>query len=114
MTIDNYGKMRCCEYLPVAMVSYNDGGDLIESKVSLHSDINYLKEIKSTLYKGEINNNDVDNYEISVGNNLTREEMYDSILKRIKPTPAPVNQPKPKEEEEEEDDGWDEDDYVYD
>lgn len=109
-TIDSYGKMRCCEYLPVAMVSYNDEGDLVEPKISLHSDIQYLKEIKDSLYKGEINNKDVDNYEISVGNNLTREEMYDSILQRIKPTPTPVNQPK----KEEEDDEWDEDDYIYD
>lgn len=107
MTIDNYGKMRCCEYLPVAMVSYNDEGDLVEPKISLHSDINYLKEIRDSLYRGEINNKDVDNYEISVGNNLTREEMYDKILQRIKP--APVNQPK-----KEDDDEWDEDDYVYD
>lgn len=109
-TIDSYGKMRCCEYLPVAMVSYNDEGDLVEPEISLHSDIQYLKEIKDSLYKGEINNKDVDNYEISVGNNLTREEMYDSILQRIKPTPAPTNQPK----KEEDDDEWDEDDYVYD
>ena len=110
MTIDNYGKMRCCEYLPVAMVSYNDEGDLVEPEISLHSDIKYLKEIKGSLYKGEINNKDVDNYEISIGNNLTREEMYNSILQRIKPTPVPVNQPK----KEEEDDEWDEDDYIYD
>lgn len=112
-TIDDYGKMRCCEYLPVAMVSYDNRGSLVEPKISLHSDIQYLKEIKGSLYKGDINNKDIDNYEISVGNSLSREEMYDSILQRIKP--APVNQPNEiKEEEEVEEEEWNDDDYVYD
>lgn len=76
---DSYGKMRCCEYFPVAIVDFDEFGDIIEKPYSLHNDIAYLKQIK---YEGNINNEDVNHYELSVmyDNN---EALYDSILDRL-------------------------------
>ena len=78
-TIDEYGKMRTCEYFPVAIIDFDENGDIIESSYSLHSDVAYLKELR---YEGDINNNDIDGYEIS-HTHATREEMYNSILSRL-------------------------------
>ena len=81
-TIDEYGKMRTCEYFPIAIVDFDRNGDVIESPYSLHNDIAYLKELK---YEGAINNTDLDGYEIS-HTGASREEMYDNILKRLNAT----------------------------
>lgn len=78
-TIDEYGKMRTCEYFPIAIIDFDESGNIIEPPYSLYNDIAYLKELK---YDGSINNVDYDNYEISnVYNN--REDVYDSILARL-------------------------------
>lgn len=80
MTIDEYGKMRTCEYFPVAIIDFDEKGDIIEnSSYSLYNDVAYLKELR---YEGDINNNDIDSYEIS-HTHSTREEMYNSILSRL-------------------------------
>lgn len=78
-TIDNYGKMRCCRYLPVAVISYDDGGNAIEPPYDLSKDIEYIKNIQ---YDGEVNNNDVNNYTV-VTLCQSREELYTSILNRL-------------------------------
>lgn len=79
-TIDKYGKMRTCEYFPVAIIDFDEKGDIIEnSSYSLYNDVAYLKELR---YEGDINNNDIDSYEIS-HTHATREEMYNSILSRL-------------------------------
>ena len=78
-TIDNYGKMRTCEYFPIAIIDFDENGDIIESSYSLHDDVAYLKELR---YNGTINNVDVDGYEIS-HTYASREEMYESILKNL-------------------------------
>lgn len=78
-TIDNYGKMRTCEYYPVAVIDFDEHGDVIEPAHNLYSDVAYLKEIKQS---GDINNHDVDCYEITVSD-LTREDMYERILKSL-------------------------------
>jgi hypothetical protein len=75
-TIDDYGKMRTCEYYPVAVIDFDEHGDVIEPAHNLYSDVAYLKEIKQS---GNINNHDVDCYEIAVSD-LTREDMYERIL----------------------------------
>lgn len=77
--IDDYGKMRTCEYFPIAIIDYDKHGDVIESPYSLHNDVAYLNELK---YEGTINNEDIDVYEISNVYN-SREDMYDSILRRL-------------------------------
>lgn len=78
-TIDEYGKMRTCEYFPVAIVDFDENGDIIERPYSLHDDVTYLKKLK---YEGTINNNDIDGYEIS-HTRATREDKYDDILRRL-------------------------------
>jgi hypothetical protein len=78
-TIDEYGKMRVCEYFPVAIVDFDDNGNVIEPPYDVHTDVEYLNSI---VYDGDFNNEDVDNYEIQ---NLykTREDVYASILDRL-------------------------------
>ena len=76
---DNYGKMRTCEYFPIALVDFDDNGDVIEPECPLYNDVAYLKQLT---YEGEINNVDVDKYTI-IETHLTREQTYDSILKRL-------------------------------
>ena len=78
-TIDDYGKMRTCEYFPIAIIDFDENGDIVENSYSLHDDVTYLKELK---YEGIVNNTDVDGYEIS-HTHANREEMYDSILRSL-------------------------------
>lgn len=79
MTIDNYGKMRTCEYFPVAIVDFDDNGDVIEPDYDMYNDVLYLKELK---YEGTINNKDIDCYELSQ-TGITREEIYENILRSL-------------------------------
>lgn len=79
MTIDNYGKMRTCEYFPIAIVDFDKNGDVIEPDYGLYNDVEYLKQLK---YEGDINNKDIYNYVIV--HTKSREEMYDSILNSLK------------------------------
>ena len=81
-TIDNYGKMRCCEYLPVRIIDYDDRGNVIEPAINIYDDINYFNQLKSNIYNGIINNNDIDNYEVSHGD-ISRENLYNNILQRL-------------------------------
>ena len=81
-TIDSYGKMRTCEYFPIAIIDFDENGDIVESSYSLHDDVAYLKELR---YEGTINNVDVDGYEIS-HTHANREEMYESILRSLNAT----------------------------
>ena len=79
MTIDDYGKMRTCEYFPVALIDFDEEGNIIESSYSLYDDVAYLQSLK---YEGDINNVDIDGYEIQ-HTFASREEMYDNILASI-------------------------------
>lgn len=81
-TIDSYGKMRTCEYLPVAIIDFDINGNIIEPEYDVHTDVEYLKQIQ---YNGKVNNNDVDNYVIQ-NSGISREEMYQSILDRLEET----------------------------
>jgi len=81
-TSDSYGKMRTCEYFPIAIIDFDESGDIVESSYSLHDDVAYLKELR---YEGTINNVDVDGYEIS-HTHANREEMYESILRSLNAT----------------------------
>lgn len=78
--LDSYGKMRCCEYLPVAIVDFDENGDVIEPEIDLYTDIKYLENIN---YNGDMNNVDVDNYTLS-NCFKSREDMYESILERLR------------------------------
>ena len=78
-TIDEYGKMRTCEYFPIAIIDFDENGDIIENSYSLHDDVAYLKELR---YEGTINNVDIDGYEVS-HTHISREDMYNDILERL-------------------------------
>lgn len=75
----DYGKMRTCEYFPVALIDFDKNGDVIEPECPLYNDVAYLKQLT---YEGEINNEDVDRYTI-IETHLTREQTYNSILKKL-------------------------------
>lgn len=72
--------MRCCEYLPVAIVDFDENGDVIEPEIDLYTDIKYLENIN---YNGDMNNVDVDNYTLA-NCFKSREDMYESILERLR------------------------------
>lgn len=81
-TIDGYRKMRTCEYFPIAIIDFDKHGDIIEAPYSLHDDVAYLKELR---YEGDINNVDVDGYEIA-HSTVSREDMYNRILASLNAT----------------------------
>lgn len=78
---NSYGKMRTCKYLPVAIIDFDESNHIVEPIINMHSDINYLKSIQEDLYNGEINNEDLDHYQLNV--RLSRETMYKNILSRL-------------------------------
>lgn len=78
-TIDEYGKMRTCEYFPIGIVDFDENGDVIEPEYDIHSDIEYLKQIQ---YDGDVNNDDINNYVIK-NTYVDREELYASIIDSI-------------------------------
>lgn len=78
-TIDNYGKMRCCEYLPTGIVHFDKNGQIIEPPISIESDIDYLKHIS---YDGDINNDDYNQYQI-FRTGTSREEIFANILANL-------------------------------
>lgn len=62
-TISDYGKMRVCEYLPIAVAEYDDTGHVKEDIDYAGFEDEYLID-----YAGKVNNNDVDNYTINFTN----------------------------------------------
>jgi hypothetical protein len=65
--IDQYGKMRCCEYLPIAIAQYDDEGNVIEDidETGLDFAEQYLVD-----YSGKVNNEDFDNYTLNFVRNV--------------------------------------------
>ncbi len=77
-TIDEYGKMRCCEYFPINIIDFDEYGNVVEPEYDLDDDIIYLSKYD---YEGEVNNEDVDNYTLDV--KMNREDIYESILEGL-------------------------------
>lgn len=73
---DGYGKLRCCEYLPIGTMDYDENGNLQEDVVSTGFEDEYLLD-----YAGKINSEDLDNFTIYAlrSDGINR----DAILKRI-------------------------------
>ena len=77
---DDYGKLRCCEYLPIAIAEYDENGDVIENidETGVDFEDRYLVD-----YSGKVNNEDLDNYTIgfirTVG--IDRSAIADKIFK---------------------------------
>lgn len=80
---DSYGKMRTCKYLPVAIIDFDESNRVKEPVINMHSDINYLKSIQEDLYNGNINNEDVNHYQLNNNRRLPRELVYQNILNRL-------------------------------
>lgn len=80
---DSYGKMRTCKYLPVAIIDFDEFNHVKEPIINMHSDISYLKSIQEDLYKGQVNNEDVNHYQLNDNVRLPRETMYKNILSRL-------------------------------
>ena len=59
---DYYGKMRCCEYLPIAIAQYDEDGNVVEDVdvAGLEFEDRYLVD-----YSGKVNNEDFDNYTLN-------------------------------------------------
>ena len=55
---DSYGKMRCCAYYPVAVVGFDDNGDIIDEEIADGFQDNFMDMIS---YVGEIANKDDEN-----------------------------------------------------
>lgn len=73
--LDSYGKMRCCEYLPIGVATYGEDGKIQEVVDSAFED-GYILD-----YAGKINNEDLDNFTIY---SLRAEGIdRDNILKRV-------------------------------
>lgn len=77
-TIDQYGKMRCCEYFPVCIVDFDDDGNVIEP--AYYNDIEYLNK---TICNDKVNNEDINFYELSSCHYKSREEIYNNILQSL-------------------------------
>ena len=77
-TIDEYGKMRCCEYFPINLIDFDENGNVIEPEYDLDDDLIYLSKYD---YEGEVNNEDIDNY--TINGNISREDIYESILESL-------------------------------
>lgn len=75
-TIDNYGKMRCCSYMPVGVISFDSIGNVIDTPVSIEDEIKYISEAK------QINNEDVNNY-LVVRHEKPLEERFKNILRTL-------------------------------
>jgi len=75
--IDDYGKMRCCEYLPIAIAEWTEDGHIKECIDTHGFEDGYLID-----YSGKVNNEDVDNYTLNyirtVG--IDRQAIADKIF----------------------------------
>jgi hypothetical protein len=78
-TIDNYGKLRCCEYYPVGIIEYNEDGEIVDRAYSVDYELEVLKD---SLYDGVINNEDGNQFIIET-NYISREDIYNSYTKQI-------------------------------
>ena len=73
---DSYGKMRCCEYLPVGVVKWDEDGHIEDLPIDNGFEDGYLLD-----YAGKINNEDLDNFTIYVlrQDGIDREKVLENI-----------------------------------
>lgn len=60
---DNYGKMRCCAYYPVAVVNFDDEGKIVDEPIKNGFEDNFMDMIS---YVGEMSNNDENQYKLNI------------------------------------------------
>ena len=78
MVVDDYGKLRCCEYLPVGIVDFDETGPIKAIGVDSGFEDDYLLD-----YAQEINNEDTDNYTINFRYGIDRNAILNSINRMI-------------------------------
>lgn len=86
-TIDQYGKLRTCEYLPIAIAEYNENGKLIEYNVEDGFDNSYIPKL---IYEGDFNTENSTLYSLYIptipeinSENITKN-VYNIALEAIK------------------------------
>lgn len=77
---DGYGKMRCCEYFPIALIDFDEDGNVIVPDYDITNDFNYIKEI---MYDGKMSDEDIDKYTIANPEYLSNSKIYSSILEKL-------------------------------
>lgn len=60
---DDYGKLRTCEYLPIALAEYDDNGKVIPYNVEDGFDSRYIKTV---LYSGDVATEELPTYQINI------------------------------------------------
>ena len=86
-TIDQYGKLRTCEYLPIAIAEYDDEGKLIDYNAEDGFDNSYIPKL---IYDGEFNTENSTLYSLYIptipeinSENITKN-VYNIALEAIK------------------------------
>lgn len=60
---DDYGKLRTCEYLPIALAEYDNNGKVIPYNVEDGFDSRYIKTV---LYSGDVATEELPTYQINI------------------------------------------------
>ena len=60
---DDYGKLRTCEYLPIALAEYDEYGKVIPYNVDDGFDSKYIKTV---LYSGDVATEELPTYQINI------------------------------------------------
>lgn len=77
---DNYGKMRTCAYYPISIIEYGEDGHILDDGIESGFEDDFINKI---CYTGEINNEDNDNYKLTIPciSEINRETVYANLKK---------------------------------
>ena len=78
-TLDDYGKMRTCAYYPISIIDFDECGDIVDDGIESGFEDDFIDKI---CYSGDINNDDLDNYTITVP--MISEINRDNMFRRLK------------------------------
>jgi hypothetical protein len=81
--MDNYGKLRTCAYYPIQVIGFDDNDNVIDDTIQDGFEVDFINKIR---YKGTINNEDIDNYEL----NLPKDDS-ENIYKNLKNIALSIN-----------------------
>lgn len=77
--LDDYGKLRCCAYMPIALIEYDELGHVIPYNVKDGFESKYIKKV---LYDGIKSTEESPEYTISIPNipEISKESITQNIL----------------------------------
>lgn len=77
-TIDQYGKMRTCEYLPIGTIKFDEEGNVVDDIATDGYEDEYFQSI---CYNGQINNEDNDNYVLEIPSivEIDKEQAWENL-----------------------------------